>query len=43
MNRLLDKNDDYEEILVDERREIVYKNGEYVLGLPEPEEVVQDE
>jgi len=34
LNRLKDANDSYEEILVDPEREIIYKDGEYVLGKP---------
>jgi len=34
MNRLLDTNDDYDEILVNSQRCIVYEDGEYKLGIP---------
>jgi len=38
LNRLLDTDDDYEEILFLPEREIVLKDGEYVLGIPEPKQ-----
>ena len=35
-DRLRDVNDDYDEILFYSKREIVLKEGEYVLGIPPP-------
>jgi hypothetical protein len=35
-DRLRDVNDDYDEILFNSKREIVLKDGEYVLGIPPP-------
>jgi hypothetical protein len=35
-DRLRDANDDYDEILFYPEREIVLKEGEYVLGMPPP-------
>jgi len=43
LKRLLDRNDSYEEILFNPNREIVLKDGEYVLAVPEPKEVVAEE
>ena len=40
LDRLLDTNDDYESILYNSEREIVLKDGEFVLAVPEPREVV---
>jgi hypothetical protein len=42
-DRLRDANDDYDTILFYPEREIVIKNGEYVLGMPPPKETVPDE
>jgi len=43
LKRLLDPNDDYEEILSSENRRITLRNGDYVMGLPEPKEEVLEE
>jgi len=40
---LLDNNDDYDEILFNEQKKIVLKDGEYVFAIPEPLEVVADQ
>jgi hypothetical protein len=42
-DRLRDANDDYNSILFYPEREIVLKEGEYVLGMPPPKEMVSDE
>ncbi len=42
-SRLRDANDDYDEILFYSQREIVLKNGEYVLGMPPKKEMVSEE
>ena len=42
-DRLRDANDDYDTILVYPEREIVLKEGEYVLGVSPPKEVVSEE
>ena len=39
-NRLLDTYDDYDEILFNEQKKIVLKDGEYVFAVPEPPEAV---
>ncbi len=39
-DRLRDANDDYDEILFYPEREIVLKEGEYVLGMPPAEKMV---
>ena len=36
-DRMRDANDDYDSILFFSKREIVLKEGEYVLGMPPPE------
>jgi hypothetical protein len=41
--RLRDANDDYDSILFYPEREIVLKDGEYVLGMHAPTELVSDE
>ena len=41
--RLRDANDDYDSILFYPEREIVLKDGEYVLGMPPPKEIFKDE
>ncbi len=41
--RLRDANDDYDEILFYPEREIVLKDGEYVLGMPPPKQIVSEE
>ncbi len=41
-NRLQDANDDYDSILLYPEREMVLKEGEYVLGMP-PKEMVSAE
>jgi len=40
LKRLLNTNDDYDEILFFPERKIVLRDGEFVLAMPEPEEVV---
>lgn len=42
-NRLKNSNDDYDEILFNADRQILLRNGEYVLAVPEPHEVIRDE
>ena len=42
-DRLRDANDDYDSILFYPEREIVLKEGEYVLGMPLPEQMVSEE
>ena len=42
-DRLRDANDDYDSILFYPEREIVLKEGEYVLGMPAPKEMVSEE
>ena len=42
-DRLRDANDDYDSILFYPEREIVLKDGEYVLGMPPPKELVSEE
>ncbi len=42
-DRLRDANDDYDSILFYPELEIVLKDGEYVLGMPPPEEMVSEE
>ena len=42
-DRLRDANDDYDSILFYPEREIVLKEGEYVLGMPQLEEMVSEE
>jgi hypothetical protein len=42
-DRLRDANDDYDEILFYPEREIVIKEGEYVLGMPPLEQTVSEE
>ena len=42
-DRLRDANDDYDEILLYPEREIVLKEGEYVLGIPPPKQMVKEE
>jgi len=43
LNRLIDRNDDYDELLADpEKKQIVLRNGEYVLAVPYPEESVSE-
>ncbi len=42
-DRLRDANDDYDSILFYPEREILLKDGEYVLGIPSPKEIVSDE
>jgi hypothetical protein len=42
-DRLRDANDDYDSILFYPEREIVLKDGEYVLGMPHQKEMVSDE
>ncbi len=42
-DRLRDANDDYDSILFYPEREIVLKDGEYVLGMPPPKDVVSEE
>ena len=42
-DRLRDANDDYDSILFYPEREIVLKEGEYVLGMPPPKEMVSEE
>ena len=42
-DRLRDANDDYDSILFYPEREIVLKEGEYVLGMPPTKEVVSEE
>jgi hypothetical protein len=42
-DRLRDANDDYDSILFYPEREIVLKDGEYVLGMPPPEQMVSEE
>ena len=42
-DRLRDANDDYDEILFYPEREIVLKDGEYVLGMPPQKEMVSEE
>jgi hypothetical protein len=39
-DRLRDANDDYDSILFYPEREIVLKEGEYVLGMPAPKQMV---
>ena len=39
-DRLQDANDNYVSILIYPEREIVLKEGEYVLGMPPPEQMV---
>jgi len=41
LNRLCDANDDYDEILFYPEREIILRDGEYVLAIPPPKEIVQ--
>jgi len=43
LNRLLDNNDDYESLLYNSKRRIIYKDGEYKLGTPSSEHEVSDE
>ncbi len=42
-DRLRDANDDYDEILFYPERQIILKEGEYVLGMPPPEQMVLEE
>jgi hypothetical protein len=42
-DRLRDANDNYDSILFYPEREIVLKEGEYVLGMPPPEQMVSEE
>ncbi len=42
-DRLRDANDDYDSILFYPEREIVLKEGEYVLGMPAPEQMAPEE
>jgi len=42
-NRLRDTRDDYESLLVSPEREIIYKDGEYKLGIPSVSQKVSDE
>jgi hypothetical protein len=42
-DRLRDANDDYDSILFYPEREIVLKEGEYVLGMPPPKQMVPEE
>ncbi len=42
-DRLRDAKDDYDSILFYPEREIVLKEGEYVLGMPLPEQMVSEE
>ena len=42
-DRLRDANDDYDSILFYPEREIVLKEGEYVLGMPPQKEMVSEE
>ena len=42
-DRLRDANDDYDTILFYPEREIVLKDGEYVLGVPPLKQMVSDE
>ncbi len=42
-DRLRDANDDYDSILFYPEREIVLKEGDYVLGMPPPEHMVPEE
>ena len=42
LKRLLDQNDSYNSILFNSKREIVLKDGEYVLAVPEQHEVVPE-
>ncbi len=42
-DRLRDANDDYDSILFYPEREIVLKEGEYVLGMPPPEQMAPEE
>ncbi len=41
-DRLRDANDDYDSILFYPEREIVLKEGEYVLGMPPPKKMVPE-
>jgi hypothetical protein len=43
LDRLRDANDDYDSILFYPEREIVLKDGEYVLGMPHQKDMVLDE
>ena len=43
INRLKDANDSYEEILFHPDRKIVLRDGEFVLAIPKPSEMVPDE
>ena len=40
MNRLLDANDDYDELLFNPDRKVVLRDGELVLAVPQPTDVV---
>ncbi len=42
-DRLRDANYDYDSILFYPEREIVLKEGEYVLGMPPPKQIVSEE
>ncbi len=42
-DRMRDANDDYDSILFYQEREIVLKEGEYVLGMPPPKQMVPEE
>ncbi len=39
-DRLRDANDDYDSILFYPEREIVLKEGEYLLGMPPPKQII---
>ena len=41
--RLRDANDSYTSILVDPEREIILKDGEYVICLPQPKQTVPNQ
>jgi hypothetical protein len=41
-DRLRDCNDNYDSILFYPEREILLKEGEYVLGMPPPEQIVSE-
>ncbi len=41
-DRLRDANDDYDSILFYPEREIVLKEGEYVIGMPPPKQMVSE-